>query len=179
VPLTQIANEHYTDPRQRTLFKNIIYVGALSMLLNVDAEVFEKLFAEQYKGKERLLDSNVQALHLGRDFVKKNLPHPLGIRVHSSDKVGDQIFTDGNSAAALGCIYGGATVCAWYPITPSSSIRKPSRSTATSTASIRPPARTALPSSRLKMNSPPSAWPSARAGTARARSPPLRALASA
>ena len=122
VPLTQIANEHYTDPRQRTLFKNIIYVGALSMLLNVDAEVFEKLFAEQYKGKERLLDSNVQALHLGRDFVKKNLPHPLGIRVHSSDKVGDQIFTDGNSAAALGCIYGGATVCAWYPITPSSSI---------------------------------------------------------
>ena len=122
VPLTAIANEHYTDPRQRTLFKNIIYVGALSMLLNVDAEVFEKLFAEQYKGKERLLDSNVQALHLGRDYVKKHLVHPLGIRVHSSDKVGDQIFTDGNSAAALGCIYGGATVCAWYPITPSSSI---------------------------------------------------------
>ncbi|HRD97361.1 MAG: 2-oxoacid:acceptor oxidoreductase subunit alpha [Rubrivivax sp.] len=122
VPLTQIANENYSDPRQRTLFKNIIYVGALSMLLNVDAEVFEKLFAEQYKGKERLLDSNVQALHLGRDYVKKHLPHPLGLRVHSSDKVGDQIFTDGNSAAALGCIYGGATVCAWYPITPSSSV---------------------------------------------------------
>jgi 2-oxoglutarate ferredoxin oxidoreductase subunit alpha len=122
VPLTAIANAHYTDPRQRQLFKNIIYVGALSVLLNMEAEVFEKLFAEQYKGKERLLDSNVQALHLGRDYVKKHLPHPLGIRVHSSDKVGDQIFTDGNSAAALGCLYGGATVCAWYPITPSSSV---------------------------------------------------------
>ena len=122
VPLTAIANANYTDPRQRQLFKNIIYVGALSVLLNMEAEVFEKLFAEQYKGKERLLDSNVQALHLGRDYVKKHLPHPLGIRVHSSDKVGDQIFTDGNSAAALGCLYGGATVCAWYPITPSSSV---------------------------------------------------------
>ncbi|MBL8307136.1 MAG: 2-oxoacid:acceptor oxidoreductase subunit alpha [Rubrivivax sp.] len=122
VPLTAIANQHYTDPRQRTLFKNIIYVGALSVLLDVEANVFEKLFAEQYKGKERLLDSNVQALHLGRDYVKANLPHPLGLRVHRSDKVGNQIFTDGNSAAALGCLYGGATVCAWYPITPSSSV---------------------------------------------------------
>ncbi len=122
VPLTAIANANYTDPRQRQLFKNIIYVGALSVLLNIDAEVFERLFAEQYKGKERLLDSNVQALHLGRDHVKQHLPHPLGLRVRRSDRVGDQIFTDGNSAAALGCIYGGATVCAWYPITPSSSI---------------------------------------------------------
>lgn len=122
VPLTAIANDNYTDPRQRQLFKNIIYVGALSVLLNMEAEVFEKLFAEQYRGKERLLESNVRALHLGRDYVKQHLPHPLGIRVHSSDKVGDQIFTDGNSAAALGCVYGGATVCAWYPITPSSSV---------------------------------------------------------
>ena len=122
VPLTEIANAAYADPRQRQLFKNIIYVGALSLLLNLDAEVFEQLFAEQYKGKERLLASNVQALHLGRDHVKQHLAHPLGLRVHSSDKVGDQIFTDGNSAAALGCIYGGATVAAWYPITPSSSI---------------------------------------------------------
>jgi 2-oxoglutarate ferredoxin oxidoreductase subunit alpha len=92
------------------------------MLLAVDAEVFEKLFAEQYKGKEALLDSNIRALHLGRDYVKNNLKAPLGIRVQKSDKIGDQIFTDGNSAAALGCVYGGATVAAWYPITPSSSV---------------------------------------------------------
>ncbi len=122
IPLTEISNAAYTDPRQRQLFKNIIYVGALSMLLAVDAEVFEKLFAEQYKGKEALLDSNIRALHLGRDYVKNNLKAPLGIRVQQSDKIGDQIFTDGNSAAALGCVYGGATVAAWYPITPSSSV---------------------------------------------------------
>ena len=122
IPLTEISNAAYTDPRQRQLFKNIIYVGALSMLLAVDAEVFEKLFAEQYKGKEALLDSNIRSLHLGRDYVKNNLKAPLGIRVQQSDKIGDQIFTDGNSAAALGCVYGGATVAAWYPITPSSSV---------------------------------------------------------
>jgi 2-oxoglutarate/2-oxoacid ferredoxin oxidoreductase subunit alpha len=122
IPLTEISNATYTDPRQRQLFKNIIYVGALSMLLAVDAEVFEKLFAEQYKGKEALLDSNIRALHLGRDYVKNNLKAPLGIRIQKTDKVGDQIFTDGNSAAALGCVYGGATVAAWYPITPSSSV---------------------------------------------------------
>ena len=122
VPLTEIANQAYDDPRQRQLFKNIIYVGALSVLLDVEAGVFETLFAEQYKGKERLLDSNIQALHLGRDYVKQHMQAPLGIRVQRAYRVGDQIFTDGNSAAALGCIFGGATVAAWYPITPSSSI---------------------------------------------------------
>ncbi len=122
VPLTEIANNAYTDPRQRQLFKNIIYVGALSVLLDVDAEVFEKLFAEQYKGKERLLESNVQALHLGRNYVKEHMQAPLGIRVQRADNVGDQIFTDGNSASGLGLVYGGATVAAWYPITPSTSI---------------------------------------------------------
>lgn len=122
VPLTEISNSAYTEPRQRQLFKNIIYVGALSVLLDVEAEVFEKLFAEQYKGKEMLLDSNVKALHLGRDYVKAHLQAPLGIRVRRADEVGDLIFTDGNSAAALGCVYGGATVAAWYPITPSSSV---------------------------------------------------------
>ncbi len=124
VPLTDIANNAYTDPRQRQLFKNIIYVGVLSVLLDVDAEVFDKLFAEQYKGKgkERLLEANKQALHLGRDYVKQHLQAPLDIRVQRSDNVGDQIFTDGNSASALGLVYGGATVAAWYPITPSTSI---------------------------------------------------------
>ncbi len=122
VPLTEITNAAYTDPRQRQLFKNIIYVGALSVLLDVEADVFEKLFAEQYKGKERLLESNIRALHLGRDYVKNNLAAPLGIRVKRSDQVGDQIFVDGNSAIGLGMVYGGATVAAWYPITPSTSV---------------------------------------------------------
>ena len=122
VPLTEITNAVYTDPRQRQLFKNIIYVGALSVLLDVDADVFEKLFAETYKGKERLLESNVRALHLGRDYVKQNLVAPLGIRVRRSDQVGDKVFVDGNSSIGLGLVYGGATVAAWYPITPSTSV---------------------------------------------------------
>ena len=122
IPLTAIANAAYDDARQRQLFKNIIYVGALCALLDMEPAVFEKLFAEQYKGKERLLDSNIRALHMGRDHVLQNLPHPLGIRVRRADRVGDHIFVDGNSAVALGCVYGGATVAAWYPITPSSSI---------------------------------------------------------
>ncbi len=122
MPLTEICNAVYSDPRQRQLFKNIVYVGALSVLLEIEPEVIEKLFAEQYKGKEKLLASNVQALHLGRDFAKEHLQAPLGLRVRRADKVGDQVFVDGNTAAALGCVYGGATVAAWYPITPSSSV---------------------------------------------------------
>ena len=122
MPLTEISNAVYADPRQRQLFKNIIYVGALSVLLEVEAAVIETLFAEQYKGKEKLLDSNVRALHLGRDFATEHLSGSLGIRVQRSDKVGDLIFVEGNAAAALGCVYGGATVAAWYPITPSSSV---------------------------------------------------------
>ena len=122
VPLTEISNAHYSDPRQRQLFKNIIYIGALSILLDVEADVFKKLFEEQYKGKELLLDSNMKALNLGRNHILQNMNNPVGLRVERRDNVGDSIFTDGNSAAALGCVYGGATVAAWYPITPSSSV---------------------------------------------------------
>src|SRR5690348_3046424 len=122
VPLTEICNRTYTDPRQRQLFKNIMYLGALTALLEIDANVVEKLLGEQYKGKEKLLDANREALHLGRDYVLQNLAHPLGIRVQNADAVGERIFVDGNTAGALGCVYGGATVCAWYPITPSSSL---------------------------------------------------------
>ena len=122
VPLTEICNRTYTDARQRQLFKNIMYIGALSALLDLDVGVIEKLLGEQYKGKERLLDANKQALHLGRDYVTQNLAHPLGIQIRHADAVGDRVFVDGNTAAALGCVYGGATVCAWYPITPSSSL---------------------------------------------------------
>ncbi|MBC7990945.1 MAG: 2-oxoacid:acceptor oxidoreductase subunit alpha, partial [Luteimonas sp.] len=122
VPLTEICNATYTDPRQRQLFKNIMYIGALSVLLDIDVPVIETLIGEQYKGKEKLLKPNLEALHLGRDWVREHLPHPLGLRVHKADAVGDRIFVEGNAAAALGCVYGGATVCAWYPITPSSSL---------------------------------------------------------
>jgi 2-oxoglutarate ferredoxin oxidoreductase subunit alpha len=123
MPVTAICNATYEDPRQRTLFKNIMVLGALSALMDIDAAVIEKLFSEQYRGKERLLESNVRALHAGREFARDHLSAPRGpglaLRVRRAEAVGDRIFVDGNSAAALGCVFGGATVCAWYPITPS------------------------------------------------------------
>ncbi len=122
MPLTAICNAEYSDPRQRQLFKNIIYLGALAALLDIDAAEIEKLFAEQYKGKEALLESNRKALSLGLDYARANFDCPLPVRVRRANAVGERIFVDGNNAAALGCIYGGATVCAWYPITPSSSL---------------------------------------------------------
>jgi len=122
VPLTAICNREYSDPRQRQLFKNIIYVGVLTALLDMEVAEVEKLISEQFKGKDKLIAPNVRALHLGRDYALTNLTCPLGIRLKRSQAVGDRIFIEGNSAAALGAVYGGATVCAWYPITPSSSL---------------------------------------------------------
>jgi 2-oxoglutarate ferredoxin oxidoreductase subunit alpha len=122
VPLTAICNREYSDPRQRQLFKNIIYVGALTALLDIDIREVEKLIGEQFKGKDKLIAPNIHALHLGRDYATLNLNCPIGLTVKRADKVGDRIFIEGNSAAALGAVYGGATVCAWYPITPSSSL---------------------------------------------------------
>ncbi|MBL8835712.1 MAG: 2-oxoacid:acceptor oxidoreductase subunit alpha [Alphaproteobacteria bacterium] len=122
MPLTDICNRTYSDPRQRQLFKNIIYVGALSALLDIDLKEVEKLIGEQFKGKDKLIAPNIQALHMGRDYATKTFACPIGLKVRRADKVGDRIFIDGNAAAALGCVYGGATVAAWYPITPSSSL---------------------------------------------------------
>jgi 2-oxoglutarate ferredoxin oxidoreductase subunit alpha len=122
IPLTEICNREYTDARQRQLFKNIIYVGALSALLDLDIAAIEGLLSQQFKGKDKLIEPNVHALKLGRDYALEHLTCPLGIRVKRADAVGNRIFIDGNSAAALGAVYGGATVAAWYPITPSSSM---------------------------------------------------------
>ncbi|MEA2936285.1 MAG: 2-oxoglutarate/2-oxoacid ferredoxin oxidoreductase subunit alpha [Variibacter sp.] len=122
VPLTAMCNAEYSDPRQRQLFKNIMYLGALSALLDMDVAEIEKLIGEQFKGKEKLIQPNVHALHLGRTYALENLDCPFGLKLRRADAVGDRIFIEGNAAAALGALYGGATVCAWYPITPSSSL---------------------------------------------------------
>ena len=121
VPLTAMCNDRYQLPRERQLFKNIVYVGALAALLSIDPKVIEQLLAEQFSGRQKLIDANVEALHLGVDYVRANL-QPLRLQVKKADKVGDRIYVEGNAAAALGAVYGGATVCAWYPITPSSSL---------------------------------------------------------
>ncbi len=122
LPLTQICNDEYEDPRQRQLFKNVIYVGALAALLDMDFKVVTGLVEDQFKGKEKLILPNIQALELGYQYARSNLDCPLGIRVQTVDRNGEKILLDGNTALGLGAIYGGATVAAWYPITPSTSV---------------------------------------------------------
>src|SRR5205814_5678505 len=97
-------------------------VGALSALLDIDIKVVEALIGEQFKGKDKLIQPNIKALHMGRDHALKSFACPIGLKVRRADKVGDRIFIDGNNAAALGAVYGGATVAAWYPITPSTAL---------------------------------------------------------
>ncbi len=122
VPATKISNETFTDPRQRQLFKNIVYVGAVCFLLDIDLKAIETLIGEQFKKRPDLFESNVKALRLGYDHARTNLAGLCKLRVTHSDTVGDRIFIAGNDAAELGAVYGGATVCAWYPITPSTSV---------------------------------------------------------
>ncbi len=122
IPLTKLCVEEFSNPKQRLLFKNIVYVGALSYLLNMDKEIYEILIKEQFKGKEKLIDPNVKALNLGYDYARENLKEICEIKIETSDKTKGMILTSGNDASGLGCVYGGATVCAWYPITPSTSL---------------------------------------------------------
>src|SRR5688572_6690856 len=122
MPLTEICNRTYSDPRQRQLFKNIIYVGALSHLLDMELATVETLIQQQYASKQALLDSNIKAVRMGHDYARENLSGICALKVARADAVGNRIFVNGNDAAALGSVYGGATVAAWYPITPSTSL---------------------------------------------------------
>ncbi len=122
VPLMEICLREFTDPRQRQLFKNIIYVGALSALLDIEFGVFEQLLVEQFKGKDKLIAPNLKSLKLGVQYIHDNYTYPLDLRLERRNLVGDKIMIDGNAACGLGAIYGGATVVAWYPITPSTSV---------------------------------------------------------
>jgi 2-oxoglutarate ferredoxin oxidoreductase subunit alpha len=123
VPFTALSNSmEGTIPRERQLLKNIIYVGALASLIGLDLAAIDALLAKQFKGKTKLITMNGIALRLGYDYAEKNLAGVCKLKVTHSDKVGDKIFIAGNDAAGLGAVYGGATVCAWYPITPSTSV---------------------------------------------------------
>ena len=122
IPLTDISRREYTDPRQRQLFKNVIYIGALSALLDIEFDVLKGLVHDQFKGKEKLIAPNIHALELGFQYAQENFECPLGIRVERRDMVNDHILMEGNAALGLGAIYGGASVAAWYPITPSTSV---------------------------------------------------------
>jgi 2-oxoglutarate/2-oxoacid ferredoxin oxidoreductase subunit alpha len=122
VPLTDLCATRYTDPRERQLLKNIVYVGVLCAMLGIEPEVIATLLGEQYKGKAKLIQPNLDAFMMGLHHGQEYLGDVLGLKIERRDAVGQRIFMEGNAAAALGCVYGGATVCAWYPITPSSSV---------------------------------------------------------
>ena len=121
IPLTALCNNAYSEPSKRKVLKNVMYLGALTYLLGIERDVVEALLTEEYGSKPALIPANIEALQIGFDHAAANLK-PLGLQLKRADAVGERIFVDGNTAAALGAVYGGATVCAWYPITPSTSL---------------------------------------------------------
>ena len=122
VPFAEMCNEAFRDPRERILMKNIAYAGSLVAALNIDMEVVDGLLEEKFSSKKALRESNRRALRLGYDYARQNFSCPLPFRLEKMDANGGKILIDGNTATALGCIYAGATVAAWYPITPSTSV---------------------------------------------------------
>ena len=122
IPIAQLCAQKWSDPRQRQLFKNMVYVGALTALFDIDVDVLKTAIVDQLKGKEKLVAANMEAVNLGRDFAGQNFHCPLPVRVRAAQCAKGKIMVSGNDAAGLGAIYAGATVCAWYPITPSTSL---------------------------------------------------------
>jgi 2-oxoglutarate ferredoxin oxidoreductase subunit alpha len=122
IPLSRMCNEHFDGARARILMKNIAYVGALAALLDIDLDVITALLEETFAKKKHLVASNLEAIRLGYDYTKQNFSCPLPARVAPLDKTKGHVVIDGNTAAGLGCVYAGATVGAWYPITPSTSL---------------------------------------------------------
>lgn len=122
IPMASICADHYEDPRQRQLFKNIVCLGALAVLLKIDLKIIENLIKEDFEKKPKLIPPNIKALHLGRDYALENLDRNLKISLKKIRTTKKKILIQGNEAAGLGCVYGGATVAGWYPITPSTSL---------------------------------------------------------
>lgn len=122
IPFARLSADAFTDQRQRQLFKNVIYLGALTRLIEIDVEVIETLLKEQFRSKPKSIEPNMKALNIGRDYVRDHIQHPLQVRARKADGTGGKIMITGNEAAGLGAVFAGATVAAWYPITPSTSV---------------------------------------------------------
>ena len=122
IPLKDICLQEFEKPAQRQLFKNIVYVGALSAFLNIDFKILTEMVSDQFRGKEKLILPNIHALELGHQYASENFDCPLPLQLKTSDKNKSKILIDGNTAIGLGCVYGGATIGAWYPLTPSTSV---------------------------------------------------------
>jgi 2-oxoglutarate ferredoxin oxidoreductase subunit alpha len=124
IPMMQLSMDNYELPRMQQLFKNIIYVGALATLIDLDLEVVKSIISEQFEAKPKLIPPNFKALDLGAHWVKENCTYPLKCRLKKSNATGDKILMEGNAGTGLGAVYAGATVLSWYPITPSTSVAK-------------------------------------------------------
>ncbi len=122
IPIARMCAEVFESPRERQLFKNVVYVGALTVLLDMDFDVVKKVVRDRFKGKDHLIKRNIEALKMGRTYAQKHFDCPLPIRVKHGRADKERIMITGNEAAAIGCVYAGATVAAWYPITPSTSL---------------------------------------------------------
>jgi len=122
IPLSRMCNEHFDGARARILMKNIAYVGAVAALLDIDVDIITTLLEETFASKQHLVKSNMEAIRLGYDYAREHFSCPLPMRVEKMDATKGHIIIDGNTAAGLGCVYAGATVGAWYPITPSTSL---------------------------------------------------------
>ena len=122
IPLAKMCNDNFSKARERTLMKNIVYVGCLAALLEIDMQVVEQMLVEKFSKKPALKESNHKAIMLGYDYAKAHFQCPLPIKLEKMNATAQSILIDGNTATALGCLYAGATVAAWYPITPSTSV---------------------------------------------------------
>jgi 2-oxoglutarate/2-oxoacid ferredoxin oxidoreductase subunit alpha len=122
IPIAKLCADAYSDTRQRQLFKNIVYLGSLSLLIGIDFDIIKQLLSDQFHNKPKLIEQNVKALEIGRKYIEDNIKYPLNKQVRKSNKNTNKIMINGNEAAALGAIYAGATVASWYPITPSTSL---------------------------------------------------------
>ena len=122
IPLKDICLTEFERPSQRQLFKNIVYVGALAAFINIDFNVLTEMVSDQFRGKEKLITPNIHALELGYQFARENFTCPLPLTLERRDLTSDKILMDGNTAIGLGCVYGGATIASWYPLTPSTSV---------------------------------------------------------
>jgi len=122
IPLAEMCVREFEGSRTRILMKNITYCGALVALLDIDEEVVRQMITEKFAAKKHLVDANFKAIEMGRDYVREHYGHPLPIRLEPMTANADKVIVTGNAAAALGCVYAGATVGAWYPITPSTSL---------------------------------------------------------
>ncbi|MFZ9085023.1 MAG: 2-oxoacid:acceptor oxidoreductase subunit alpha [Steroidobacteraceae bacterium] len=122
VPLSELCAENFEGARARILMKNIMYAGVIAALFDLDLEVMRSLLTESYARKPALVEANMKAIQLGYDYAMANFQTPLPMRVEPLGRTAGHFVMDGNTAAALGCLYAGATVGAWYPITPSTSL---------------------------------------------------------